>query len=83
MTPMQPNSSRCPHCDRARNAPHDPARGERHGRARLTVALVKQLRARYVKGSREHGSAALAREYGLNQRTVYAAVTRLTWSEVR
>lgn len=76
-------SPRCPNCGCAWTAPHEPAHGERHGRSVLTAAIVKQLRARYIKGSREHGSAALAREFGLNQRTVYAAVTRLTWSEVR
>lgn len=50
--------------------------GERHGRARLTDAIVREARAAYDRGGR---AADLAAQYGVPASTMQAAVRRRTW----
>lgn len=39
--------------------------GERHHQAKLTSADVAAIRARYQRGSRDHGSNAIGRDFGV------------------
>lgn len=39
--------------------------GERHHQSKLTTQQVLAIRQRYQRGSREHGSNAIARDYGV------------------
>lgn len=55
------------------------ARGERHGRARLTPAVVREIRTAAAVGE---GQRSIAARYGIAQTTVSQIVRRLTWQEV-
>lgn len=57
------------------------ARGADHGQAQLSAEQVKSLREEYVFGSKEAGTYALARKYGVSQRAVYMVVNHITWKE--
>lgn len=57
--------------------------GERHGRARLTEELVRQIRAAYRPNTRGAGPVSLARRFGLSSRTVRNVVYRLAWRHIR
>lgn len=60
--------------DRGKHANH--AKLDRHGRARLTLDMVQQLRERHARGER---FAALAREVNLPYSTVEQAIKGLSW----
>ena len=52
-----------------------PARGERHGQAKLTDAQIAEIRELYIPGERgrppaEHSQRALARRFGVSQAQV-------------
>lgn len=64
------------------NAPINPARGERHGRAKLTAEQVRAARARYVWQCRVNGANALAREAGVTKGAMQAVVEGRTWRHV-
>ena len=57
------------------------ARGERVGNAKLTDGAVRAIRARYNAGDISY--ADLAREYGLNRRTIRLAVIGKRWTHVK
>lgn len=50
------------------------AKGERSGAAKLTDAQCLEMRAVYVKGSKTHGSVALAAQYGVSHRAALDVV---------
>jgi NUMOD4 motif len=52
------------------------ARGEKHGQAKLTEAIVAECRGRYAGGEQ---IIALAREFGVNKGTLGDAVTGRRW----
>lgn len=54
-------------------------RGSRHGMAKLTEAVVLDIRARAAAGERQ---SALAREYGVTPTTVSFVVKRKVWAHV-
>lgn len=56
------------------------ARGERHGNAKLTAGLVKEIRREYAAGG--IFQSALAKKYGIDQATVSGIVTRKSWAHV-
>ena len=58
------------------------ARGSRNGAAILTEALVLEIREVYKPYSRSFGALALARKYGVKDRTVHDILTRITWKHV-
>lgn len=58
------------------------ARGERIASSVLKAEDVLDIRARYIKGSREHGQRAIAREYGVDQGTIYYIVHRKQWRHI-
>lgn len=51
--------------------------------AKLDEAKVMRLRSEYVPNSRTHGAPALAKRYGVHQRTVERALSCENWSHVR
>lgn len=55
------------------------ARGEAHGRAKLTYEQVRAIRRRHASGT---SISDLAREYGLGVMTVSAVVNHKTWKDV-
>jgi len=57
-------------------------RGERNSAARLTEGLVREIRGRYVYGSRVLGSKALAREYGMSPYAIQALLSGRTWKHI-
>jgi hypothetical protein len=57
--------------------------GETHNSAKLTDADVLWARSVYVKGSRETGSAALARRFGISQAAMHSALTGGTWTHLK
>jgi hypothetical protein len=57
-------------------------RGKEHGMSKLTPELVAQLRRRYKPYDPKHNTEAIARELGLSQATIYAAIKGSTWKHV-
>jgi hypothetical protein len=55
------------------------ARGENHGRAKLTQKIVGEIRAAYAGGNVT--AAFLGGQYGVTDRTVYAIVAGKTWKD--
>ena len=55
--------------------------GEAHGQAKLTWEQVLEIRAEYVRYSREHGCGAIARRLGLDTSTVHDIIRGNTWRE--
>jgi hypothetical protein len=53
------------------------ARGERHGRAKLTEAIVGEIRMRYAAGAKVN---ALARQYGVGHATIGRVISGAGWS---
>lgn len=57
------------------------ARGERHGRAKLTAAAVWEIRVAWSTAPRP-ALTALADRYGVSERTIGFVVNGLTWQHV-
>ncbi|WP_123351021.1 HNH endonuclease [Pseudomonas brassicacearum] len=53
--------------------------GEQHHLAKLSESQVAELRRRYKPYCRTNSSGALAKEFGVSQRTVWAAIKAITW----
>lgn len=53
------------------------ARGDGHGRAKLTSEIVREARRRYAAG--DGTSVSLAREFGVTTSAMYKAIMRETW----
>lgn len=60
----------------------DPRKGEDNGRAKLTEAAVRAIRAEYVPYCHLHGASAIARRYGVDQSVVSGIVNRKIWTHV-
>ena len=60
--------------------PEATPRGQRHGRALLTAAQVRNIRKRYPLGKVSYG--ALAQEYGVGKSTIFHIVKRDTWQHI-
>jgi hypothetical protein len=72
----------CPKCHRAYDAASYPT-GERHHSSKLTDAIVREARMRYKAGKAEGvSSVTLAKEYGVSQSVMHAALTGKTWKHV-
>lgn len=65
-----------------RNKRNRTAKGEDHGNAKLTPQQVKEIRASYIKGSKEYGSPALARKYNVSFQQIHKIVTNQRYSGV-
>jgi hypothetical protein len=59
------------------------ARGEKHGRRKLTEDDVVRIRSTYVRGSSEYGSYALGREYGVDPKTITRLCSGECWGHLR
>ena len=59
---------------------HRTLAGEKNGRAKLTVAAVRQIRNRYAQGETTYKK--LAARYGVSKAMIGFAVTRRTWKDV-
>ena len=58
------------------------AKGEAHGRAKLSEVDIKTIRDRYIRGSKVHGSTAIAKDFGVAFQTVSKIVNRHKWQSV-
>ncbi|WP_406626146.1 NUMOD4 motif-containing HNH endonuclease [Acidovorax sp. SDU_ACID1] len=56
--------------------------GERHHQAKLCTADVQAIRARYQRGSREDGSNAIAKDFGVTGALIRYIVRGETWRHV-
>jgi hypothetical protein len=56
--------------------------GEQNHRAKLTEEAVREIRRRYVRGSRENGSVALARESGVSNQLVSRILCGGLWKRL-
>jgi hypothetical protein len=57
--------------------------GESNGQAKLTEDDVRAIRARYIYYSRDHGTYAMARDYGVTNQTILKIVARKLWGHVK
>lgn len=60
--------------------PESLVRGEAHHGAKLTAALVREIRSRFKPGDRV--PSAVVREYGVNDGTMWAVIHRRTWKHI-
>ena len=58
-------------------------RGERHGKAKLSESVVRELRAAYVARDRRLGPTALSRRFGIPVGTVRNVVYGIAWRHVQ
>jgi hypothetical protein len=54
--------------------------GEAHGRAKLTIKEVTEIRSRYRAYDRRNGARALAREFGVYYQTIHSIEKGNTWA---
>lgn len=54
--------------------------GERHHQSKLTAANVFEIRKRYQRGSREHGSNAIARDFGVTGSLIRCILRGEIWA---
>ena len=59
------------------------AKGEAHGRAKLSEVDIKTIRDRYIRGSKVHGLSAIAKDFGVAFQTVSKIVNRHRWQSVQ
>ena len=59
------------------------AKGEAHGRAKLSEVDIKTIRDRYIRGSKVHGLLAIAKDFGVAFQTVSQIVNRHRWQSVQ
>lgn len=57
------------------------ARGERQGLAKLTWSQVREIREQYQSGSREFGTRALGRRYGVHQSEIWDIIHNHIWRQ--
>ena len=57
-------------------------KGEKNYRARFTNKQVKQIRDEYIYGSREYGTNALAKKYGVARSTIEHIVNNKTYKNI-
>ncbi len=65
--------------DRSRNG-YNPSRGGEHGRSKLTVESVQQIRQLHNEG---WTYTAIANKFDVTRRTVFMVVTRITWGHIQ
>jgi hypothetical protein len=65
--------------ERGRERHPNPARGERHGMAKLTAGQVEAIRKEYVYRSPTHNTYALAKKYGVSQRLITKILNGDLW----
>ena len=58
------------------------AKGEAHGRAKLSEVDIKTIRDRYIRGSKVHGLLAIAKDFGVAFQTVSKIINRHRWQSV-
>ena len=58
------------------------AKGEAHGRAKLSEVDIKTIRDRYIRGSKVHGLSAIAKDFGVAFQTVSKIVNHHKWQSV-
>jgi len=58
---------------------HDGVRGEKHPRAKLTLALAREIRAAHIPGKHGHGAPALAARFGVSVATITRVLSGKSW----
>lgn len=76
MPERRPTGDRCG----ARTHPEKVVRGEKHRSAKLTIELVREIRARYARGGVT--CKQLAPEYGVTTCVIVTVISRKSWSHV-
>jgi hypothetical protein len=56
--------------------------GEEKDHAKLTDAIVLEMRAEYVPGSRTYGASALARNHKVSHMVAWNAIHGYTWNHL-
>lgn len=59
------------------------SKGAAHPVSKLTPESVSQIRGAYVKGSREAGCSALAKQFGISRKQVHNIVTMKQWKPIK
>jgi hypothetical protein len=54
-------------------------KGERNGQSKLTEAQVAEIRATYVRGSKEFGTRSLGQKFGVAQQTIQGVLSNRKW----
>ena len=60
-----------------------PASGSLNGNAKLTAEQVREIRRDYVRQSKEYGTVALARKYGVTNRVIGLVVRGLAYKNIK
>lgn len=58
-------------------------RGSKHGRAKLTDDKVKEIRARYVRFSKNANICTLAKEFGVHNTVICNIVNNKNWKHIK
>jgi len=53
--------------------------GEKHPLSKLTAQDVLKIRARHIPANRNHGAAAISRDYRVNKRTISDLISGKNW----
>ena len=61
---------------------HRQIKGQEHGRAKLTLIQVKQIRDTHVKNCRVSGSVALGKRYGVDGSTIRLIIAGTNWKHI-
>lgn len=59
------------------------AKGSGNGRARLRESDVVDIRRRHKRYCKVNGTAAIASDYGMNEKVIHEAIVGKTWKHVR
>ena len=59
------------------------AKGEKHGRAKLTDEQVQEIRKLYKPYNKEYGTVALAEKYGVTNRVIGLIVNNKAYKNVK
>lgn len=74
------DTAKANHADRRRHGTD--CRGERHWHAILTNTQVQAIRSEYMRYSRFHSAAALARKYGVARSTISLVLGGFSWKHI-
>lgn len=55
---------------------------KKNNKAKFTEQDIHDIRARYVRNSKEHGTVAIARDYGVNPRAINNIVRHIVWKHI-
>lgn len=57
-------------------------KGEKNSQSKLRMKDIIKIRKRYVYKSSKNGTIAIAKDFGVNHRTISSIVNRITWKHI-